>query len=61
MNHIGHIWIFPWDSKKNLTSEESSCEPHHLGGSLKEGEDNIKEAKEIFLDTNALKLICCWN
>ena len=21
------------------------CEPHHLGGSLKEGEDNIKEAK----------------
>ena len=31
-----------------------------MGGSLKEGERKIREAKEIFVDVNALVSRCCW-
>ena len=35
------------------------CETHHLGGSLKESEENIIAAKDIiFVDANALVLEC---
>ena len=36
------------------------CEPHHFIGSLKEGEENIIETKELFVDANALVSRCCW-
>ena len=29
-------------------------EPHQLGGTLKEGEDNIRAANELFVDANSL-------
>ena len=33
---------------------------HHLGGSLKEGEEKIKASNEIFVDVNALVSRCHW-
>ena len=35
------------------------CEPHHLVGSLKEGEEKLRVCKEIFVDENALVSRCC--
>ena len=36
------------------------CEPHHLGGSLKEGEEKLRESKELFINSNSLVSNCCW-
>ena len=36
------------------------CDPHHLGGPLKEGEERIVAAKELFVDANVLVSRCCW-
>ena len=40
--------------KEDHFVKNNLCEAHHLGGSLKEGEYNIRAAKEPFVDANAL-------